>query len=141
MIRLSYTLKCWALSISFYAAFYFGILVDAPNLSKYVYMLGVSTVLFPISKRIIDFLGDSLAPNLVLFKGLLLSLLINIAIWIFTPVIIVLALIMFLFHGLNILRQNIFKSYIFVNYASTEICTPLFNSHTRVNQAHKFTCK
>ena len=107
MIRLSYTLKCWALSVAFYAVFYFAILTSDPNFSKHIYFLAVSTLLFPIAKRIIDVVSDSLAPNVVLFNGLLSSLLINIVIWIFTPFITIFALIVFSFYGLNILKRNL----------------------------------
>ena len=107
MIRLSYTLKCWALSVTFYTVFYFGILTSDPSFSKYIYILGISTLLFPIAKRTVDLVGDSLAPNVVIFGGLLSSLLINIVIWILTPFITVFACIIFLFYCLNILRENI----------------------------------
>ena len=107
MTRLSYPLKCWALSIAFYTVFYFGILTSDPSFSKYIYILGISTLLFPISKRVIDVIGDSLAPNVVLFNGLLPSLLLNIVIWIFTPFIAIFALIAFSFYSLNILKKNL----------------------------------
>ena len=107
MIRLSYTLKCWTLSITFYGVFYFGILPSAPDFSKYSIILGVSTLLFPISKRAVDVVGDSLAPNVEIFNGLLWSLLLNIVIWILTPFIATLALFAFAFYSANILRKNL----------------------------------
>ena len=107
MIRLSYSVKCLFLGLTFYAVFYFLIVPSAPSFSKYVYFLAVSTLLFPIAKRLTNAAADSLAPNVVLFGGLLTSLLITIIIWILTPFIILFALVVFSFYGLNILKKNL----------------------------------
>ena len=50
MIRLSYTLKCWALGITFFTVFYFMIVMSDPNFGKYIYVLAFSTLLLPIAK-------------------------------------------------------------------------------------------
>ena len=107
MIRLSYTLKCWALSIVFYSVFYFAVLMTDPDFSKYNYMLALSTLLFPIAKRAIDVLSDSLRPNLDMFDGFLSPLLINITIWIFTPFIVFLTLIAFLAYSMGVMKRNL----------------------------------
>ena len=108
MIRLSYSLKCWALSITFFTVFYFGVLIGDPSFDKYTYVLAVSTLLFPISKRIVDVISDSVAPNIILFNGLLSSLLINIVIWLLTLFIAALTLIGFIFYSANILKKRFF---------------------------------
>lgn len=107
MIRLSYTLKCWALGIAFFSAFYFTILVSDPSFGKYVYMLGLSTLLFPIAKRSIDVMTDFFAPDLEPFNGLLPSLVINIILWLFTPFIVALTVIAFIFYNMGVMTENI----------------------------------
>lgn len=107
MIRMSYTLKCWALSITYYVVFYFGIFPSDPTFSKYIYPLAISTLSFPIAKHVVDIVSDALAPNVIIFNGLLLSLLINIVIWILTPIITILTLVVFLFHSLIVLKNNV----------------------------------
>ena len=62
MIRFSYTLKCWALGISYYVGFYFIVLSSNPDFAKYLYILAVSTLLFPIAKRAVDVITDFIAP-------------------------------------------------------------------------------
>lgn len=101
MIHLSYTLKCWALGMAFFSAFYFTILMSDPSFGKYVYMLGLSTLLFPIAKRSIDVMTDFFAPNLLLFNGLVPSLIINIIIWMLTPFIVALTVIAFILYIVN----------------------------------------
>ncbi len=107
MIRLSYTLKCWALSTIFYSVFYFGLIPSITSLDKYLTILGLSTLFFPIAKRAIDVIGYSLAPNVEIFNGLLLSLLLNIIIWILTPFIATLAIIAFASHSITVLKRNL----------------------------------
>ena len=107
MIRLSYTFKCWVLSISFFLAFYFVVLLSDPSFSKYVYTLGVSSLLFPISKRAVDVIIDSFAPNNTLFDGLLSSLSINLVIWIATPLIVTLTVIAFILYSMGVMTENI----------------------------------
>ncbi|NRD70757.1 hypothetical protein HQR03_09450 [Psychrobacter okhotskensis] len=107
MIRLSYTLKCWALSIVFYSVFYFAVLMTDPDFGKYNYMLALSTLLFPISKRAIDVLSDSLRLDFDMFDGFLSPLLINITIWIFTPFIVFLTLIAFLAYSMGVMKRNL----------------------------------
>ena len=107
MIRLNYTLKCWGLGVSFFLAFYFIIVVSDPNFSKYVYMLAISTLLFPLAKHAIDVMTDFFAPDLKLFNGLLQSLLINIMIWVFTPFIIAMTVITFMFYSMGVLTEKI----------------------------------
>ena len=107
MIHLSYTIKCWAFGVSFFVGFYFMVLLSDPSFSKYVYILALSTVLFPIAKRAVDAMMSFFAPNTELFNGLLPSLLINILIWIFTPFIVALAVIAFILHSMGVLTENI----------------------------------
>ena len=107
MIRFSYTIKCWALSTIFYLVFYFAVLMTDPDFIKYNYMLALSTLLFPISKRAIDVLSDSLRPNFDMFDGFLSPLLINITIWIFTPFIVFLTLIAFLAYSTGVMKRNL----------------------------------
>lgn len=107
MINLSYTLKCWVLGVTFFVFFYFIVVVSDPGFSKYIYMLGLSTLLFPIAKRAVDVMADFFAPNTLLFNGLLPSLLINIVIWILTPFIVAIAIVAFLLHSMGVLTENI----------------------------------
>ncbi|MES1964669.1 hypothetical protein M0N77_04880 [Psychrobacter sp. AH5] len=107
MIRLSYTLKCWALAASFFLAFYFITLSSDLSFSKYVYILAVSSLLFPIAKRAVGVMVDAFAPNTVLFDGLLLSLSINIIIWIATPFIVSLIIIAFILYSMGVMTRNI----------------------------------
>ncbi len=37
MIRLSYTLKCWALGVTYFLVFYFMVVMSDPGFSKYLY--------------------------------------------------------------------------------------------------------
>ncbi|WP_372844088.1 hypothetical protein [Psychrobacter sp.] len=106
MIRLSYTLKCWALGIAFYAGFHAIVLTTNPDFAKYSYILIVSTLLFPIAKRAIDVVIDSISPHTVLFGGILPSLLINIAIWVFTPLIVGFTLIAFILYSMSVMTEN-----------------------------------
>ncbi len=106
MIHLSYIFKCLALSITFFAVFYFGVLLVDPSFGKYTLTLGISTLLFPIVKVAIDIVKDAIAPNYVMFNGPLTSLLINVTIWLLTPFLIVLALVAFLFYSMGILKEN-----------------------------------
>ena len=107
MIRLSYTLKCWALGITYFIAFYFTVLISDPGFSKYIYMLALSTLLFPIAKRAVDVTTDFFAPNTILFNGLLSSLLINVVIWILTPFIVALTIIAFILYSMGVLTEKI----------------------------------
>ena len=107
MIRLSYTLKCWALGVAFYLGFYTIVLTSNPDFAKYIYILGVSTLLFPIAKRAVDVITDFIAPHTIIFNGLLSSLLINMLIWIFTPFIIALTLIALFFYSIGVMTENI----------------------------------
>ncbi|WP_201607684.1 hypothetical protein [Psychrobacter okhotskensis] len=107
MIRLSYTLKCWGLSIVFYSVFYFAVLMTDPDFGKYNYMLALSTLLFPLSKRAIDVLSDSLRLDFDMFDGFLSPLLINITIWLFTPFIVFLTFIAFLAYGMGVIKGNL----------------------------------
>ena len=59
MIRFSYTLKCWALGITYYLGFYFIVLSSNPDFAKYLYILAVSTLLFPIAKSGLQTLHDA----------------------------------------------------------------------------------
>jgi len=65
MLQVSYSIKCWLLSFSFYMMFYFIVFAKGYASIELLYLLGVSTLLFPISKRIIDALCDTLIPNIV----------------------------------------------------------------------------
>ena len=107
MIRLSYTLKCWALGITYYLGFYFIVLSSNPDFAKYLYILAISTLLFPIAKRAVDVVTDFIAPHTIIFNGLLSSLLINIVIWVLTPFIVALTLIALLFYGMGVVTENI----------------------------------
>ena len=107
MIRLSYTLKCWGLGAAFLIGFYTIVLTSNPDFAKYDYILAVSTIIFPIAKRAIDVLTDSISPHTVLFSGILPSLLINIAIWIFTPFIVAITIIAFVFYSMGVMTENI----------------------------------
>jgi len=107
MMHLSYTLKCWALGVTFFLVFYFIVLVSDPSFSKYIYMLGLSTLLFPIAKHAVDVVTDLFAPNILLFNGLLPSLLINIVIWMLTPFIVALTVIAFILYSMGVLTENI----------------------------------
>ena len=86
MIRLSYTLKCWALGVTYFLVFYFMVVMSDPGFSKYIYMLALSTVLF---------------------NGLLPSLLINVVIWILTPFIVALTVIAFVLYSMGVLTEKI----------------------------------
>ena len=107
MIRLSYTLKCWALGITYFLVFYFMVVMSDPGFSKYIYMLALSTVLFPLAKRSVDVMTDFFTPNTVLFNGLLPSLLINVVIWILTPFIVALTVIAFVLYSMGVLTEKI----------------------------------
>ncbi|WP_289047679.1 hypothetical protein [uncultured Psychrobacter sp.] len=103
----SYTLKCWALGISYYVGFYFIVLSSNPDFAKYPYILAVSTLLFPIAKRAVDVITDFIAPHSIIFNGLLSSLLINIVIWVLTPFIVTMTLIALLFYAMGVVTENI----------------------------------
>ncbi|MGP9558576.1 hypothetical protein [Psychrobacter sp. AOP7-A1-24] len=107
MIRLSYTLKCWALGITFFTVFYFMIVMSDPGFGKYIYVLAFSTLLLPIAKRAVDVITDFFAPDIELFNGLLPSLLINIMIWIFTPIIVALTVIAYVLYSMGVLTEKI----------------------------------
>lgn len=107
MIRLSYTLKCWALGVTYFLVFYFMVVMSDPGFSKYIYMLALSTVLFPLAKRSVDVMTDFFTPNTVLFNGLLPSLLINVVIWILTPFIVALTVIAFVLYSMGVLTEKI----------------------------------
>lgn len=101
MLRVSYSIKCWLLSFSFYIMFYFIIYAQGHASIEQLYLLAVSTLLFPISRRIIDILCDALIPNTSIFNGLLLPLIINSLIWLLTPFIVSLTLISFIFYAIS----------------------------------------
>ena len=107
MIRLSYTLKCWALGVTYFLVFYFMVVMSDPGFSKYIYMLALSTLLFPVAKRAVDIMTDFFTPNTVLFNGLLPSLLINVVIWILTPFIVALTVIAFVLYSMGVLTERI----------------------------------
>lgn len=107
MMYLSYTLKCWALGVTFFLVFYLMIVMNDPSFSKYIYMLALSTLLFPVAKRSIDAMTDFFTSKNVLFNGLLLSMLFNIFIWIFTPFIVALTVIAFIFYSMGVLTEKI----------------------------------
>ncbi|MGP4971813.1 hypothetical protein [Psychrobacter aquimaris] len=107
MIRLSYTLKCWALGVTYFLVFYFMVVLSDPGFSKYIYMLALSTILFPVAKRAVDVMTDFFTPNTVLFNGLLPSLLINVVIWILTPFIVALTVIAFVLYSMGVLTEKI----------------------------------
>ncbi|GAF59616.1 MULTISPECIES: hypothetical protein [Psychrobacter] len=107
MIRLSYTLKCWALGVTYFLVFYFMVVMSDPGFSKYIYMLALSTLLFPVAKRSVDVMTDFFTPNTVLFNGLLPSLLINVVIWILTPFIVALTVIAFVLYSMGVLTEKI----------------------------------
>lgn len=106
VIHLSYIFKCLALSITFFAVFYFAVLLVDPSFDKYTLTLGISTLLFPIVKCAIDIVKDAVAPNYVMFNGALSSLLINITIWLLTPFLIVISAVAFLFYSMGVLKEN-----------------------------------
>lgn len=106
MLRLSYTLKCWALSTIFFTLYYFGIMKNDPSLTKYTYLLIISTLLFPIAKHAVDVVGEYLIPDIDIFNGLLSSILINLLIWFFTPFIAALAILSFLFYTVYTLKNS-----------------------------------
>lgn len=107
MIRLSYTLKCWMLGITYFLVFYFMVIMSDPSFSKYIYMLALSTLLFPIAKRAIDVAAESLVPNITLFNGLLSSLFINVIIWLCTPFIVALTVITFVFYSMGVMTERV----------------------------------
>ena len=107
MIRLSYTLKCWALGVTYFLVFYFMVVMSDPGFSKYIYMLALSTLLFPVAKRSVDVMTDFFTPNTVLFNGLLPALLINVVIWILTPFIVALTVIAFVLYSMGVLTEKI----------------------------------
>ncbi|HCT73796.1 MULTISPECIES: hypothetical protein [Psychrobacter] len=107
MIRLSYTLKCWALGVTYFLVFYFMVVLSDPGFSKYIYMLALSTILFPVAKRAVDVMTEFFTPNTVLFNGLLPSLLINVVIWILTPFIVALTVIAFVLYSMGVLTEKI----------------------------------
>ena len=107
MIRLSYTLKCWALGVTYFLVFYFMVVMSDPGFSKYIYMLALSTLLFPVAKRSVDVMTDFFTPNTVLFNGLLPSLLINVVICILTPFIVALTVIAFVLYSMGVLTEKI----------------------------------
>ncbi|MGP5213140.1 hypothetical protein [Psychrobacter immobilis] len=107
MICLSYTLKCWALGVTYFLVFYFMVVMSDPGFSKYIYMLALSTLLFPVAKRSVDVMTDFFTPNTVLFNGLLPSLLINVVIWILTPFIVALTVIAFVLYSMGVLTEKI----------------------------------
>lgn len=107
MIRLSYTLKCWMLGITYFLVFYFMVVMSDPSFSKYIYMLALSTLLFPIAKRAIDVTAESLVPNITLFNGLLSSLFINVIIWLCTPFIVALTVITFIFYSMGVMTERV----------------------------------
>ncbi len=104
---LSYTLKCWALGVTFFLVFYFAVVMSDPSFSKYLYMLTLSTLLFPIAKRAIDATTDFFTSKNVLFNGLLLSMLVNIVIWVFTPFIVALTAIAFICYSVGVMTEHI----------------------------------
>lgn len=107
MIRLSYTLKCWALAITYFLVFYFMVVMSDPDFSKYLYILALSTLLFPIAKRAVDMMTDFFTPDLELFNGLLPAILINVLIWILTPFIVALTVIAFMLYSMGVLTEKI----------------------------------
>lgn len=107
MIRFSYTLKCWALGIAYLSGFYFIVLSSNPSFAKYFPILAVNTLLFPIAKRAVDVVTDIIAPHTIIFNGLLLSLCINIVIWLLTPYLVALTVIALLFYGMGVITENI----------------------------------
>ena len=107
MIRLSYTLKCWALGAAFFIGFYTIVLTSNPDFAKYDYFLAVSTLLFPIAKRAIEVVTDFIAPHTVLVSGVLSSLLINMVIWLSTPIIVAFTLMAFIFYAMGVMTENI----------------------------------
>jgi len=107
MIRLSYTLKCWALGITYFSVFYFLVVMSDPGFSKYLYMLALSTLLFPIAKRAVDVMTDFFTPDIELFNGLLPSILINVVIWILTPFVVAFTAIAFMLYSMGVLTERI----------------------------------
>ena len=78
-----------------------------PSFAKYVYALALSTLLLPIAKRAVDVMSDFFAPDIELFNGLLPSILINVVIWIFTPVIVALTIVAYLLYSMGVVTENI----------------------------------
>jgi len=78
-----------------------------PSFGKYIYVLAFSTLLLPIAKRAVDVITDFFAPDIELFNGLLPSLLINIMIWIFTPIIVALTVIAYVLYSMGVLTEKI----------------------------------
>ena len=107
MIRLSYTLKCWALGIMYSLGFHFLVLSSNPDFAKYSYILAISTLLLAVAKRAVDVVSDFIAPHTIIFNGLLSSLLINIVIWLLTPFIVALTRSAFLFYGMGVITKKI----------------------------------
>ena len=107
MIRVSYTLKCWMLGITYFSVFYFIVVMSDPSFAKYAYALALSTLLFPIAKRAVDVMTDFFAPDIELFNGLLPSILINVVIWIFTPVIVAFTIVAYLLYSMGVMTENI----------------------------------
>ena len=107
MIRLSYTLKCWALGVTFFLGFYFIVVMSDPGFNKYVYILALSTLLFPIAKRSVDVMTEFFTPDIELFDGLMPSLLINIVIWALTPFIVAITVITFVLYSMGVLTEKI----------------------------------
>ncbi|WP_197130279.1 hypothetical protein [Psychrobacter sp. NZS113] len=78
-----------------------------PSFAKYVYALALSTLLFPVAKRAVDVMTDFFAPDIELFNGLLPSILINVVIWIFTPVIVALTIVAYILYSMGVVTENI----------------------------------
>lgn len=129
---LSYTLKCWALGVTFFLVFYFMIVMNDPSFSKYVYMLALSTLLFPIAKRAIDAMTDFFTSKNVLFNGLLLSMLLNIFIWIFTPFIVALTVIAFIFYSVGVLTEKISHQGMF-EHSTMTLTETIYEYQIRLN--------
>lgn len=107
MTRLSYTLKCWALGLAFFIAFYALVLTSDPSFDKYTYLLGLSTLLFPVAKHGVNVLIDFFDSDLELSNSLLSSLVINIVIWLFTPFIAAMMVMAFVFYSMGVLTESI----------------------------------
>ena len=107
MIRVSYTLKCWMLGITYFSVFYFIVVMSDPSFAKYLYALALSTLLFPIAKRAVDVMVEFFAPDTVLFSGLISSILINVVIWMFTPFIVALTIITLMFYGMGVMTERV----------------------------------
>ncbi|WP_201538637.1 hypothetical protein [Psychrobacter immobilis] len=107
MTRLSYTLKCWVLGIGFFLVFYFMVVMSDPSFSKYIDMLALSTLLFPVAKHAVDVMTDFFAPDTELFNGLLPLVLINIVIWMLTPFIMAFTVIAFILYNMGVLTEKL----------------------------------